>query len=138
MRRAWNQVYVHFIWATWDRLPLLTEPLRTRVYQAILAKCEALGSSVEAIGGIDDHVHLLVNLPATLSPATLIKEVKGASSHLATHELQTDAFFKWQGAYGAVTITPSHRFYVVNYIRNQKEHHEKGQTDKSLETITEE
>lgn len=129
MRRSGIAVYVHFVWATWDRLPLLTDEIRPRVHHAIAAKCVGLGAEVVAVGGVEDHIHLLVGLPATVSLADFIGKVKGASSHLATHEtLPGDAFFKWQGAYGAVSVSPNLLPEVSAYIADQKQHH----ADKTL------
>jgi REP element-mobilizing transposase RayT len=69
-------------------------------------------------------VHLLVGLPATISLAEFVRQVKGASSHLATHEARTNgAFFKWQGAYGAVSVSPNSLPEVSDYIARQREHH---------------
>ncbi len=124
MRRAGIAVYVHVVWATWDRLPLLTGDLEQRVHRAIAAKCADLGAELVALGGVDDHLHLLAGLPATLSLAAFVGNVKGASSHLATHEALPDgAFFKWQGAYGAVSVSPRTLPEVSNYIAHQREHH---------------
>jgi REP element-mobilizing transposase RayT len=75
------------------------------------------------LGGIEDHLHLLVRLPTTLAIATLLKEVKGSSSHLVTHEIRPGEFFKWQGAYGAFTLAKADVPRVIDYIRNQREHH---------------
>jgi putative transposase len=95
LRRAGNAVYVHLVWGTWDRLPLVTEALRPMIYRAIGAACAEMGAEVVALGGIEDHVHLLVHLPATVAVADLAKRVKGASSHLVTHAPgRADAFFK--------------------------------------------
>jgi len=66
---------------------------------------------------------LLVRLPTTLAVATLLKEAKGASPHLVTHEITPDKFFKWQGAYGAFTLAKADVPRVTDYIRNQKAHH---------------
>ncbi|MGN6755685.1 MAG: transposase, partial [Thermomicrobiales bacterium] len=73
MRQAHIGVFVHLIWSTWDRLPFLTIQKRPQVWRAIGAKCVELGAEVIAIGGIEDHVHLLVRLPATLAVADLVK-----------------------------------------------------------------
>lgn len=59
-----------------------------------------------ALGGIEDHVHLLIQLPFTTSVADLMHQVKGGSSYLVTHELRPGEFFKWQGSYGAVSVSP--------------------------------
>jgi len=124
MRQAGVAVYVHVAWGTWDRLPLLEGELERRVHRAIAAKCVELGAEVIALGGVEDHIHLLARLPATLALARLIGEVKGASSHLATHDIHTDGqFFKWQGAYGAASVSPRALNDVSAYIANQKAHH---------------
>jgi REP element-mobilizing transposase RayT len=93
MRRSGIAVYVHFVWTTWDRLPLLTDTFERQVRRAIAAKCAELGSELVALGGIEDHVHLLVGLPATISLADFIGKVKGASSHLVTHRELPDGRF---------------------------------------------
>lgn len=78
-----------------------------------------------ALGGIADHVHLLVSMPATLNIADLVKHIKGASSHLLASQqrAQKDGFFKWQGAYGACTVSPSALSKVAHYITHQRAHH---------------
>ena len=126
-------VFVHVVWSTWDRLPLLTEEVSRRVYHTIGAKCQELGVQVLAIGGVEDHVHLLFRLPATLSLADAVKHLKGVSSHLITHDLAPDQFFKWQGAYGACSVSPRHLPLVSDYIARQKEHHRAGSLITRLE-----
>jgi REP-associated tyrosine transposase len=124
MRHAGAEVYIHVAWATWDRLPLLVGEIERSVHRAIAAKCAELGAEVVALGGIEDHIHLLVKLPPSVSLAQLIGQTKGATSHLATHILlPAGAFFKWQGAYGAVSVSPRALNEVCAYIANQKAHH---------------
>lgn len=123
MREPFTQLYLHAVWSTWDRLPLITEAIEDRIYAAIAQKCHELKCEPLAIGGIADHVHLLVRLHTTVAVATLLKETKGASSHLVTHEIMPGHFFKWQGAYGAFTIRKSDVTTVKAYILNQKQHH---------------
>ena len=125
MRQNKIAVFVHVVWGTWDRLPLLTPRIAPRVYAAIAAKCGELGAQVVALGGVEDHVHLLVHMPATLALADLVKHVKGASSHLATHEADAVAF-RWQGAYGAFSVGVRDLEQVSAYIRGQREHHTTG------------
>jgi REP element-mobilizing transposase RayT len=123
MRAPFTQLYVHCVWATWDRLPLLAPQLERPVYAAIVDKCKELKCEAIAIGGMPDHVHLLVRLHASLAVADLLHHVKGASSHLVTHQLAPGEFFKWQGAYGAFTIGKADVPRVRAYIERQKEHH---------------
>lgn len=123
MRAPYTQLYIHCVWGTWDRLPLITPQVERRLYAAILAKCHELKCEMIALGGVEDHVHLLVRFPTTLAVATLLKEVKGSSSHLMTHEVTPGEFFKWQGAYGAFTVNKDGVKAVADYIHNQKTHH---------------
>ncbi len=124
MRRPMNGVFVHLVWATWDRAPLLIGDTRKAAYRAIGAACAALNAPVIALGGVADHVHLLVQLPTTLNVALLVKEVKGSSGHmLAKQAMTSDQFFKWQGSYGAFSVSPHELDVVANYIRRQEEHH---------------
>lgn len=133
MPTAYVQIYVHLVWATWDRLPILKDDVRDTVYKCIRFECEALGVKVIALGGTEDHVHLLVSLPTTMCLADLIKQVKGSSAHLANHSVSGDRSFKWQGKYAAFTVSKSLGPAVREYIRRQEEHHRDGTTDKDAE-----
>ena len=126
MRRNYLAVFVHLIWATWDRLPLLTDDVTRDIHRVISAKCAELGATVVAIGGVEDHLHLLVEFPATVTIADLVGQVKGASAHLVTHQLAPGQFFKWQGAYAAFSVSPGAVTRVRDYIVHQREHHAIG------------
>jgi REP element-mobilizing transposase RayT len=123
MPTSYNRVFVHLIWGTWDRLPLISEQIERRLYAALAAKCREHKCVPLAIGGVESHVHLLVELYSTISVAELVKELKGASSHLITHEIAPGEFFKWQGSYGAISVNPDELETVERYINNQKQHH---------------
>ena len=126
MRDARVAVFVHLVWATWDRLPFLSAEIAPAVYRAIGAKCQELKAEVIAIGGVEDHVHLLVRLPATLTVADLAKHVKGASAHLVNAQLGVERPFRWQGSYSAFSVDPDRLDRVVTYIAHQHEHHRTG------------
>ncbi len=126
-------LYVHLVWGTWERRPLLVKPLETAVHRALVAQCLTLKGEAVAIGGVADHVHLLVRMPATLSVAELVKRLKGTSTHLVTHQLAPDHFFRWQVGYGAVTVSPRHIAQVSTYIARQHEHHAANTAHAALE-----
>jgi putative transposase len=123
VREPYTQLYLHCVWATWDRLPLITPEIEGALYRAIVAKVHELKCDVIAIGGLVDHAHVLSRFPTTLAVATLVKEIKGSSSHLMTHVVAPQQFFKWQGAYGAFTVSKSGVEAVADYILRQKTHH---------------
>jgi len=127
MRKSLVAVFIHYVWSTWNREALLVGEVERAVYRQIGDKCGALGAEVVALGGVEDHVHLLVQAPATISIADFMNHVKGASSHLATHAiLNGKDFFKWQGSYAAFSVSPRSRDAVVAYIKGQREHHAAG------------
>jgi REP element-mobilizing transposase RayT len=136
MRGPYTQLYLHLVWATWDRLPLVTDVVEERLYAAVAAKCRDLKCEPLAIGGMDDHIHLLVRLHITVTIADLAKGVKGSSSHLVTHEITPGEFFKWQGSYGAFTLRKDDVPEVEAYIERQKEHHAVGDVWEDWEQTT--
>jgi putative transposase len=100
-------------------LPSVEEAL----HAAMTAKCRALGCPPIAVGGVEDHVHLLVSLDPAMNVAKLVKDVKGSSSHLMTHGLAQGSQFRWQSGYGAFSLRHDDVPTVRRYIAQQKEHH---------------
>ena len=125
---AHTEIYLHIVWATWDRLPLISDEFEQRLYAVIAAKCQELQCIPLAIGGVADHVHLLVRLHAPVSVADLVKNVKGSSSHFVTHEVTPGKFFKWQGSYSAFSVEVASLPRLKEYIANQKQHHAERKT----------
>src|SRR5438552_780932 len=123
MREPYTQFYAHLIWATWDRVPYLTGEVQDAVYACMQQECARLKVDVLAIGGIENHVHILIRFPATVMLAELVKQMKGVSSHMVTHKLGHEQGFKWQGAYRGFTLSKSDAPRVREYILHQQEHH---------------
>jgi putative transposase len=135
VRKPFTKLHLHLVWSTWDRAPLLTPHLLQAVDRCIRAECVRLGVEVIAFGGVADHVHLFVRYPTTIAIADLVKQVKGSSSHFARQRLGRS--FKWQGRYGAFTVSPSHVEAVRRYVLNQERHHADGTAHPMLERIEE-
>ena len=126
MRRNKLDVCLHFVWATWDRLPLITDNIQRDLYRYIETvchddKCEAL-----AIGGVENHVHLLVLFSNTVTLAAFMNHVKGGSSRFITETLKPGMWFAWQSNYGTTSVCQRDRQKIVRYIENQKPHHANG------------
>jgi REP element-mobilizing transposase RayT len=126
------EVYVHFVWATWDRHPLLTEHVRPRVYNCIRGECARMKAEVVAIGGVEDHVHVLVRVPATISLSMIVKQLKGVSSHMVNHTTEGTTF-KWQGGYGAFSVSRRLLPRARDYVLHQEERHRRGNLVRSFE-----
>jgi REP element-mobilizing transposase RayT len=133
-----NRVLIHFVWATYDRMPWLTPEIARSVYRMIETIARKDGCDVLAVGGMPDHVHLLVCMSTTVAICDLIKHVKGSTSRLIHRDFAPEDFFKWQGSYGAFSVSPSHKKRVVAYITNQEKHHRNGSLWLEAETTTEE
>ena len=138
MRHNKLVLYVHLIWATWDRLPFITPEIERRLYRNIESEAQGQGCAVLALNCTDDHVHLLVSIPATISIADLVKQVKGVSSHFVNDELHPTRDFKWQASYGAFSVSRWDVDRIVNYIKHQKEHHLNGELLPEFEETFEE
>jgi putative transposase len=105
MRRNKLALYVHLVWATWDRLPLISPEIARRLLRNIESEAQKLGCTILAINCMDDHVHALLALPTTTAVADLVKQMKGVSSHFVNDEFDLEYQFKWQGSYGAFTVS---------------------------------
>ena len=125
MSQSLVQIYVHLVFSTKSRKPFLRDKeLRGRLHAYLVGACKGQDCPSLQVGGVEDHVHLLVRLGKTIDVATLIRELKKESSKWIKVELDVRDF-QWQSGYGAFSISPSHVDAVIEYIRNQEEHHRK-------------
>ncbi|MBW3572034.1 MAG: IS200/IS605 family transposase [Gemmatimonadetes bacterium] len=135
MSRTHTRLYAHIVWSTFDRAPIITPAIRDRIYPMMQRHATNLGAEVIAIGGIEDHVHVLARFPSRLAISELVQRMKGASSYLASQVM--GELFRWQGSYGAFTVSERGVDRVRAYVLNQEAHHRGGTTHPLLE-ITEE
>jgi putative transposase len=133
MREPFTHLYVHLVWSTWDRLPMLHAGIRPRIYGCIRQEAARHRCELLAVGGIEDHRHVLVRIPPTITIADLVKHLKGVSSHLANREIMNGVVFKWQGGYGAFTVSKRALPRAQHYILHQEEHHRAGTHFPALE-----
>ena len=122
MHRDTLSVYIHLVWATWDRLPLITSEIEQPLHRVIASEAQKMGCSPLALNSVPDHLHILVRMPSTLALAELVKHLKGVSSHFVNHTLKPGRPFKWQGFYGAFSVSRWDVERIVAYIQRQKEH----------------
>ena len=127
------RLFYHFTWGTRERLPLISPEWENSLHNVIAAKGKALGAFVYAVGGTDDHVHLVVSVPPKIALSTFIGHVKGNRSHFVNHELKPDVPFAWQTTYGVVSFGGKRLDMVVQYVKGQKEHHAEKTTIAMLE-----
>jgi len=120
------EVYIHYVWGTIHREPLVTPEFERLLYRCIQAQCDKLECPVIAIGGMPDHIHLAVRLNVKLPIWKVMHVVKGTSSAFMRDKLiKPGDMFGWQDGYGSFSFGGSDTG-VVEYIRNQKRHHADG------------
>ena len=112
----------HIVFSTKARRPLLEPPLRDAMHQYLGGIIRALEGHPLIIGGVADHVHLLIQLPARLALADAVRVLKANSSKWARAECGASDF-GWQEGYAGFSVSPSGIAKVVKYISTQEEHH---------------
>ncbi len=136
MGQNFVEVTLHFVWATSDRLPLVEPDMERELYRYISAVCRNDRCDVLAIGGMPDHVHLLVTFGTTVSISDLMRHVKGGSSRFVSETLRPGNWFQWQASYGVFAVEPKNRDKLIAYINNQKQHHADGTTWATVEATS--
>ena len=135
MSHAYISVLVHYVFSTKDRKPFLSDELQPKLWAYIGGIARSNKFKALAVGGTEDHVHVLVSLPATITPAKAVQLIKGGSSKWINDQKVQGRSFAWQDAYEAFTIGVSQIDDTVRYIRNQKQHHSKLDFDAELQMI---
>ena len=115
-------LHYHLVFSTKDRQPFILPAWRERLHAFVGGIVKNLGGVPEAIGGVADHVHLLIGLRATHCLADVMREIKATSSRWMHTEAGMPGF-AWQEGYGAFTVGPTQRDAVWQYIAGQEEHH---------------
>jgi REP element-mobilizing transposase RayT len=122
MSSTYLSLHYHLVFSTKDRTPLIEASWRSRLHEYLGGTVEGLKGFPQGVGGMADHVHLLVGLKATHCLADFMRELKKASSVWVHDEIGMRPF-AWQEGYAAFTVSASARTAVQRYIANQEEHH---------------
>lgn len=124
MPQSLVKIYVHLVFSTKNRRAFLRDvAFRERTHRYLAGICENLDAPAIAVGGVEDHVHLLIRLGKTIDVASLVRDLKRDSTKWIKVEEPTLRDFHWQQGYGAFSISPSHVDALVKYIAEQVEHH---------------
>src|SRR5690348_5473135 len=119
MGHSYSNVLVHVVFSTKNRTKIIARDRQEDLCRYMVGIGKNLKVNVIAIGGITDHIHMLMALPGTLGHSTAIQKIKENSSKWMGSK------FEWQEGFGAFSVSDSRREDVIAYIRNQEEHHKK-------------
>ncbi|MGB0930113.1 MAG: IS200/IS605 family transposase [Chitinophagales bacterium] len=115
--------YVHLVFSTKHRQPLITKKIQPELYAYMGGICSSLECYPRAIGGVEDHVHILCLLSQKIALMKLLEKVKSKSSRWIKTKGEEFEGFYWQNGYGAFSVNPTQEGVVKRYIQNQEEHH---------------
>lgn len=119
MAHALVQNFMHIVFSTKDRLKLIPKEKQARTWAYLAGICKQERIFVHEIGGMEDHVYMLVQLPPTIALADAVLTIKASSSKWM------GPTFAWQRGYGGFSVSKSNLDTVARYIRNQEKHHRK-------------
>ena len=123
MGHSYTSCHVHYAFSTKERVKLITRDLQQRLWPHMGGIARKNGMTALAIGGTDDHAHLLVSLPATMSMAKGIQLIKAGAPKWVHDKFPSLRKFAWQEGYGGFSIGVSQVAATIAYIENQHEHH---------------
>ncbi len=133
MPHSFNKIWIHAIWATKERYPLIQPAIEKKIHGYMSDQFIESGCPVRVINGMPDHVHCLYLLNPQKSNAEIIKQVKGSTSHWINEQDLIKEKFSWQTGYAAYSVSESVLEKLFQYIVNQKQHHQKTTFNKEYD-----
>ena len=125
MANTYTQIYIHYVFAVQNRLGLIQNSWRDELYKYMTGTITNKGHKLLQIGGMPDHIHVLVSVSPNQSPSDLMADVKRSSSLWINEKRLVMGKFSWQAGFGAFSYGKSQIPDIVNYIENQEKHHKK-------------
>jgi putative transposase len=127
-------LHYHLVFGTKDREPCIAPSWRSQLHEYLGGTISGLGGYPQGVGGVADHVHLLIGLKATHCVSDVLRELKKASS-IWVHEQIGLRSFAWQEGYAAFTVSAPSRGAIQTYIAKQEEHHRMKSSREELEAM---
>ncbi len=125
MAQSLSKVYVHITFSTKNRRDLIDENISSSLFEYLGGTCKRFECNPVQVGGHSNHVHILCLLSKKIAQMKLLEELKKSSSKWIKTKGDNYSDFYWQDGYGIFSVNPSEIEVVVQYIKNQKEHHKK-------------
>jgi putative transposase len=125
MSNTFSQMYVQIVFAVKNRQSLIHYQWEDELYKYITGAVQSEGQKMLAINGMPDHSHFLVGMKPNLCVSDLVREIKKSSNDMINRKRLSRFNFQWQEGFGAFTYGHLQLDHICNYIRNQKNHHQK-------------
>jgi len=121
---TYYSIHMHVVYATKGRQRILAEEWRPQLFAYSGGILRNLEVAIEAIGGVEDHVHLLLGFKTKHAPADVVRELKKGTTGWIREEIGFRDF-NWQEGYACLSVSPADRAAVKAYIANQRDHHQR-------------
>lgn len=125
MANTYTCLNIHCVFSTKNREKLIDSKIMGRLWAYMGGIARQNKVVAHAIGGTEDHVHLLISMPPTLSTSKALQLIKGGSSKWLNEEFSGKPHFAWQAGYAVFSVSPSRIQNTCDYINRQAEHHKK-------------
>ena len=125
MAQSLADIILHLVFSTKGRKPWIQPDIEEELYQYISGVCRNLDSPVIKINGVEDHIHVLLQLGKTIPMSKLISEMKSSSSQWIKTKDHRYHNFSWQAGYGGFSVSRPSLDGAKTYLSRQKEHHKK-------------
>lgn len=125
MPQSLSKIYIHGIYSTKNREPLLLDDWRDELFRVIGGAINDIGCQSLTVGGVADHVHILFQLSRTIAIADAMRDIKASSSKWINQHKKSRLPFHWQAGYAVFSVSQSNIEAVREYIRTQAEHHKR-------------
>ncbi len=122
---TYTQILYQIVFSTKFREKTLVKEQREQLYKFIWGLLKNKNCVLYQIGGIEDHIHILTHVHPNISISSLVKDIKLASSDYIKKNNVFPNFSAWQNGYGAFTYSVREKEMLMNYIKNQEQHHQK-------------
>jgi REP element-mobilizing transposase RayT len=123
MANTYSNLFYHIVFSTKNREDFIASEIESRVWAYTGGVARKHKMSALQVGGIENHIHALILAPPTIAPCKIAQWIKGDSSKWMHEEFPPIRGFAWQDGYGIFTVSKSSVPKVIEYIRNQREHH---------------
>jgi putative transposase len=123
MSQSLSDIILHIVFSTKNRQPWIQLSIEEELYRYICGVCRNLSCPIIKINGVEDHIHILLQLGRTRSLSELVSEIKSSSSRWIKTKGATYSDFAWQGGYGVFSVSRPNLDGAMNYLSSQKEHH---------------
>jgi putative transposase len=125
MANTYTQIYIHLVFSVKGRQNLILPKWKEELYKYVCGIVNYKNQKVYAIGGVADHIHILLSIKPEISLSELVRDIKANSSKWINERKLVLGKFQWQEGFGAFSSAQSQLDNVIQYINNQEQHHQK-------------